>query len=108
MEMRTATIHTRIKPSLKKRAEEIFNESGHTPSDVLEQFYILTVKKGKVPIRLTRRRANIPDENLMTPDEIKAMLAEAEKSLDKQIESGKYITSANVKEALRERYGIRV
>lgn len=108
MALRTATIHTRIQPELKKSAEEIFEESGHTVSDVLEQFYMLTVKNGKVPIRLTKRRARILDENLNTPEEIRAALREAKKSAAKQIESGNYITTKEVRRKMNMKYGINV
>ena len=108
MEMKVASIHTRIQPSLKRRAEQIFSESGHTPSDVIEQFYIQTVRKGRIPIRLTKRRASIPNENLMTPKEIRAMLASAEKSAKGQIESGRYVTLEKVKGKLKEDYGLKL
>ena len=105
-ETRTATIHTRIQPSLKRRAERIFASAGHTPSEVLEQFYAQTVRRGKVPIRLTKRRAAIPDEGAMTSAELRAMLATASASAREQITSGKYITTENIKADLKERYGI--
>lgn len=106
METRTATIHARIHPGLKMRAEEIFAATGHTTSDILEQFYAQTVARGKVPIRLKKRRANIPDLNLMTPEEISTMLRSAKASLDKQIESGHYTTLNDAKARFKEKYGI--
>ncbi|MBR2658554.1 type II toxin-antitoxin system RelB/DinJ family antitoxin [Candidatus Saccharibacteria bacterium] len=108
MALRTATIHTRIQPELKRNAEEIFEKSGHTASDVLEQFYVLTVKNGKVPIRLTKRRAKILDENLNTPEEIQAALKTARKSAAKQIKSGEYITTKEVRRKMKTKYGINV
>lgn len=106
--MRTATIHTRIQPELKQRAEKIFADSGHTTSDVLEQFYIQTVLRGKVPIKLSKRRASIPDEALMTADEIRGMLSESSRAAKKQIASGEYLTTDDIKEKLNKRYAINL
>lgn len=103
--MRTATIHARIQPGLKSRAEEIFAESGHTTSEVLEQFYAQTVKRGKVPIRLTKRRAKILDESINTPEEIRTALVQAKKSAQRQFEEGKYITEQDVQAHFKEKYG---
>ena len=90
------------------RAEKIFADSGHTTSDVIEQLYIQTVRRGKVPIRLAKRRANIPDEALMTPEEIRAMLEEANKSAERQIASGEFISLQDVKDGLRQKYGLKL
>lgn len=106
--MRTATIHARIQPGLKTRAEEIFAESGHTTSEVLEQFYVQTVKRGRVPIRLNKRRAKILDENLNSPEEIRAALDLAKKSAQGQFDRGKYITAQDARAHLREKYGLKV
>ena len=108
MEMRTATIHARIKPSLKDRAEKIFVASGHTTSDVLEQFYIQTIRRGKVPIRLAKRRATIPDENLLSSSEIREILRNAHNSANKQISSGNYITTETVKKDLKRKYDLKI
>ncbi|MBR0431272.1 type II toxin-antitoxin system RelB/DinJ family antitoxin [Candidatus Saccharibacteria bacterium] len=108
IKMRTATIHTRIQPNLKARAERIFAESGHTTSDIIEQLYIQTVRQGKVPIRLNKRRANIPDEALMTSDEIKKLLTDASGSAKRQIASNKYITTKDIKKQLKEKYAINL
>ena len=108
MSTRTATIHTRIQPNLKFRAEQIFAESGHTTSDVLEQFYIQTVRSGKVPIRLNKRRATIPDEALMSDKEIKLMLSAASKSARKQISEVNLITSNDIKVGLKRQHGVEL
>ena len=108
METRTATVHTRIQPSLKLQAEQIFVNEGHTPSEVIEQFYAQTVRRGRVPIRLTKRRVAIPDENLMTQSEIRTMLKEASTSARKQISSGNYITSEDIRSDLKERYALNL
>lgn len=105
MALKTATIHIRIQPALKKSAEEIFAESGVTASEVVEQFYAQTVKRGKIPIRLSRRRrADILDENINTPEEIRAALDKAEKS----IESGSYYTINEVRERMKTKYGAEI
>lgn len=105
MALRTATIHIRIQPGLKKSAEEIFAESGVTASEAVEQFYAQTVKRGKVPIKLSRRRrANILDENVNTPEEIRAALDKAEKS----VESGNYYTIKEVRESMKTKYGVEI
>lgn len=106
MNTRSATIHTRIQPKLKQRAEKIFADSGHTPSDVLEQFYIQTVRRGKVPIKLNKRRAKNPDEALMTADEIREMLSKSSQMAKDQIASGDYITTDNIKDKLNKQYAI--
>lgn len=123
MALRTAEIHARIQPGLKENAERIFEESGHTTSEVLEQFYAQTVKRGKVPIRLTRRRCpawveirraaqscppGILDENVNTPEEIQAALDEALQSVEKQFETGEFITSKEVREYIRKKHGVEI
>lgn len=108
MNTRTATIHTRIQPNLKSRAEQIFADSGHTTSDVIEQFYIQTVRRGKVPIHLSKRRAKIPDEILMTTDETKAMLTAASNSAKEQLSTGKTISTQDIKQDLREKYALNL
>lgn len=54
------------------------------------------------------RSANIPDEALMTPEEIRAMLEEANKSAERQIASGEFISLQDVKDGLRQKYGLKL
>ena len=55
---------------------------------------------------MNTRTAAVPDESLMTPEEIRAMLEQAKESGRKQIASGDYITIQNVRDGLREEYAL--
>ena len=103
MATKTTDIHIRINPTLKKQAEEYFEGAGVTMSQALEQFLAWTVKHQKTPIRL-KRRANIPDENLMTKEEIVKMLDE---TMD-EIKAGKCMTFEQFKERVEELHGIKL
>jgi DNA-damage-inducible protein J len=37
--MKTATIHTRIEPEIKKQAEQVLNRLGLTPTEAIRIFY---------------------------------------------------------------------
>ncbi|MBQ3348298.1 type II toxin-antitoxin system RelB/DinJ family antitoxin [Candidatus Saccharibacteria bacterium] len=103
MATRTADIHIRINPLLKKQAEEYFDGEGVTMSQALEQFLSWTVAHHKTPMRLTRR-ANIPNEKTMTKAEVRAMLDEALA----EVNDGKYVTLETMKAGVEDRYGIKL
>lgn len=96
---KTAEIHARIQPNIKQQAEQIFAKTGHTASEAIEQFYIWTIKHRKTPMRL-RKRADIPDENLMTDAEIKEMIEEARK----EVREGKVTTLDELRKEMHEEY----
>ena len=100
---KTAEIHTRIQPSVKRQAERIFAESGHTASDAIEQFYIWTIKHGKTPMRL-RKHANIPDEALMSDAEADQMINEARADY----KNGNYISLDSLQKEIERDYGLSV
>ena len=100
---KTAEIHARIQPNIKRQAEQVFAKTGHTASEAIEQFYVWTVKHQKTPMRL-RKRVNIPDENLLTDEEMKALIEEARK----EAREGKVISLEESKRELREVYGLKV
>ena len=101
MATRTADIHIRIQPDVKKQAEQIFAEGGFTLTDGIEQFLSWTVRHKKAPIRLVRRRPNIPVLSEMTKEEIKAELAKAEDDF----KHGRTYTVKQINEMVEERYG---
>jgi len=103
MATKTADVHIRINPGLKAQAEKVFEKNGTTMSQALEQFLAWTVKHQKTPMRL-KRRANIPDENLMTVEEIRTML---DKTME-EVEEGKYMTVEQFKDKVEDEYGIRL
>ncbi|MBQ6127452.1 type II toxin-antitoxin system RelB/DinJ family antitoxin [Candidatus Saccharibacteria bacterium] len=101
MATRTADIHIRIQPDLKKQAERIFAEGGFTLTDGIEQFLDWTVRHKKSPIRLQKRRPNIPVLSEMSKEEIKAELAKSEEDFKK----GNIYNQEQVELMVRERYG---
>lgn len=101
MATRTADIHIRIQPDVKKRAEQIFAEGGFTLTDGIEQFLSWTVRHKKVPIRLVRRRPNIPVLSEMTREEIRLELTKAESDF----KHGRVYTAEKINEMAGERYG---
>ena len=103
MATKTADLHIRINPTLKKQAEEYFDKVGVTTSQALEQFLIWTVKHQKTPMRL-KRRANIPDLSVMTDEEIREMLEESER----EVRAGKYYTVNEVRREMAEKYGFEI
>lgn len=104
MATRTADIHIRIQPDVKKQAEQIFAEGGFTLTDGIEQFLSWTVRHKKAPIRLQKRRPNIPVLADMTREEIRAMCNESEA----RIQKGEFYTSEEIRERLVEEFGVHV
>ena len=103
MATKTADLHIRINPALKKQAEDYFERAGVTTSQALEQFLVWTVKHQKTPMRL-KKKANIPDLSVMTREEIEAMLEASER----EVKAGKYYTVNEVRREMAEKYGFEV
>lgn len=97
MATKTADIHIRIQPEVKEQAEAIFARAGVSASDAIEQFYLWTIRHQKTPMRLKSRRANIPDLNEMTDDEIDAMIEDARRD----VREGKIISNEEAQAALK-------
>lgn len=104
MATRTAELHIRVAPDLKNSAEAFFAGAGHTLSDGIEQYLYWTVNHQRTPMRLRKRRANIPDLSKMSAAEVSGMLAEAEK----EYAAGRVTTVENMKKVMREEYELQV
>lgn len=107
MATKTADLHIRIQPGLKKQAEEVFAETGHTMSEALEQILGWTVKHKKSPIRL-RRRANIADFGKMTNCEVEQYLSDVSREADEDFKKGRTILSEDVRKAFHKEYGFKI
>ena len=102
MAIKSAEIHTRIQPNVKRQAEQIFARTGHTASEAIEQFYVWTIKHQKTPMRL-RKHVDIPDENLMTDAELAKMVESARK----EVHEGKVTSLEEFKKEMTEEYGFK-
>lgn len=103
MATKTADIHVRIQPGIKSQAEQIFGRTGFSASEAIEQFYIWTIRHQHTPMRL-KKRAEIPDLNIMTETEIRKMLGDAKK----QVREGNTYSNGEVKMMLREELSAKV
>jgi len=84
---KTATIHTRIDPEIKKQAENILEDLGMKPSAAIQIFYKQNSLQSGFPVEL-----KVPNEQTMqTLEESRA---------------GKNLKSFSTKEALFEDLGI--
>ncbi len=102
MTTKSATILVRIEPQIKKQAESVFDDLGVSPSTAVNMFYRQVIKHDGLPFRVTKKKADIPDLDKMTKDEIKELLDLSEI----EIKSGKTTSAEKVFKDLHEEFDI--
>lgn len=102
MEKSYSDLHVRLDTETKDKAEKILEELGLTPSGAVNIFYRQVIARDGLPFRVMRFQNPMPDENMMTTEEINAMLKQSEKDY----EAGNYSTADEVfTKILGKKYG---
>lgn len=99
---RTASIYARVKPNVKSEAESILEELGLSMSNAVELFLNQVVIQRGLPfdVKLSPKRPLVMSE--LTQQEFDSAIAKGIEDID----NGRVYSSQEVRERMRDKYGI--
>lgn len=99
---KTATILTRTEPETKRAADILFSKLGMTTAGAINIFLHQAIEERALPFKVTMSKANIPDLDALSKEEVIAMLDESRAQVEQN--GGMSVKKAFTK--LRREYGL--